>query len=201
MPGTVVVGEKSDAYACAHTNATPNSNLIAILTDRALDADAAAIFGQRIFAMPAALSMIRRACEAIDDEQFHSRVFEVFDYVSNVSTRTRAGRDRHVLRVQRIKRFIEHHAGERIALADVASAVALSPFACLRIFKHATGLTPAAYLTACRMQEATRLLKQPNLEIRDIAERCGFASQAYFARFFRNYTGLAPSEFRRQALR
>lgn len=196
-PGVVIVGDKGDAYACAHTNVTPNSSLIVNLADAAVDDDAGPIFGQRIFAMPAVPSLIRRACAAGDDEQFHSRVFEIFDFVSNASRPMREARDRQLLRVQSIKRFIEYNVGERVALADIAGAVGLSPFVCLRIFKRATGSTPGAYLAMRRIEQASRLLKHSNVEIAAVAERCGFSDQAYFARFFKNYTGMAPTQFRR----
>lgn len=200
-PGTVIVADKGDGYACAHSNLTPNSCLIVNLSNTAVDDDAGPVFGRRILTMPVVPSLIRRACAADGDEQFHSRVFEIFDFVSNVSRPIRAARDRQLLRIQSIKRFIEYNVGERITLADIAGAVGLSPFVCLRIFKRATGLTPGAYLAKCRIEQASQLLKRSNVEISAVAERCGFSDQAYFARFFKNYTGQAPTQYRRQAQR
>lgn len=198
-PGDVIVIEKDDSYGCAHTPLAPNSCLIVNLADAALDADAGPIFGRRTLALPMVPALIRRACTADDDEQFHSRVFEIFDFVSASSSPQREPRDRHVFRVQRMKRFIEHHLPEPIALADVASAVGLNPFFGLRIFKRAIGFTPGAYLTKCRVEEAARLLTRSNLGVAAISLRCGFTNQAYFARVFKNYTGLTPTQFRRQA--
>ncbi len=195
-PDIIIVAEKNDGYACAHTHLTPNSSLIANLSDSALDADAGPIFGRRIFAMPGVLPMIRRACDAIDDEQFHSRVFEIFDFVSGASRPERGDRDRRLLRVQRMKRFIERNLAERVTLSDIAQVAGLSPFACLRVFKRAKGITPNAYLAQCRIEEATRLLTATRIDIAAVAERCGFNSQAYFARFFKSYTGMAPRAFR-----
>lgn len=200
-PGEVIVAEKGDRYACSHTPDAPNSCLIVTLSDAALDADAGPIFGRRALRMPVVLSLIRRACAAQDDEQFHSRVFEIFDLVSAASDPQRKARDRQPLRVQGMKRFIERNLDESIILADIAGAVGLSPFVCLRVFKRATGLTPGAYLAKCRIDQASRLLRQSNTAIAVVAERCGFSDQAYFARVFRNHTGLAPTQFRREAQR
>jgi AraC-like DNA-binding protein len=200
VPGIVVVGARDDRYACGHSNVTPNHNLIATLADSALDGDAGPIFGQRIFEMSQALSLLRRACAAADDEQFDSRMFEIFHLVSATSNPPRDTVSRHFLRVQRMKRFIELHAAERITLSDIAASVGMSPFVCLRLFKRAAGLTPNAYLAQCRLSEALRLLRRANVDIRTVAQRSGFGDQAYFARVFKNYMGLTPTEYRRRLL-
>ena len=63
--------------------------------------------------------------------------------------------------------------------------------------KLLTNLTPAEYLTECRMDRAQALLKQsPPVAIADIARACGFSSGQYFATAFRKWTGSSPGEWR-----
>lgn len=41
------------------------------------------------------------------------------------------------------------------------------------------------------------LLRNADLEIKEVARKAGFASQSSFSRFFRQQTGMSPSEYRR----
>ncbi|WP_422100095.1 helix-turn-helix domain-containing protein [Tenacibaculum maritimum] len=43
---------------------------------------------------------------------------------------------------------------------------------------------------------ATRLLKQTNLNISEIADKTGFSDSSHFNKTFKKYTGRNPSAFR-----
>lgn len=45
--------------------------------------------------------------------------------------------------------------------------------------------------------EIKSLLRDANLEIKDIARQAGFATQSSLSRFFRQHTGMSPLEYRR----
>ena len=55
------------------------------------------------------------------------------------------------------------------------------------------------YLTAWRMQEATNLIADKKLSVAEIAERCGYDSEAAFRKGFKKVTGKTPGEVRRNA--
>ena len=57
-------------------------------------------------------------------------------------------------------------------------------------------LLTRARITAARIMAAKQLLTDSELQVREIADRLGFASQGYFGRFFRNKTGLTPNAYR-----
>lgn len=59
------------------------------------------------------------------------------------------------------------------------------------------GMTPAAYIREQRMHRARRLLASTNLQLVDIAVRCGSTDPSVFSRAFRRETGMTPSEYRR----
>lgn len=65
------------------------------------------------------------------------------------------GPDRAAVRIEEICRYIEDHAFDPLPLAVIAGRAGLSPFHLQRIFKASTGVTPRAYVEACRL----RLLK------------------------------------------
>jgi AraC-like DNA-binding protein len=190
-----VVGLHRDHYGCRHDRRFGDSNLIASLRPFALDDEDEPLFERQVVPVRAAAAL-RLALRAQGDDDFDSRVFEVFYVISTLSLRdvrrVQAGR----LRMQRVKRFIEDHAFGDLALRDIAASIGMSPFACLRQFKVHTGMTPHAYVSAVRLTRAQQLLRKTTLAVGEIGVRIGISDSAYFSRWFAKGTGLTPSRFR-----
>ncbi len=67
-----------------------------------------------------------------------------------------------------------------------------------RLTKRLFGLTPNQFITKSRIAAASRMLREPNRSVSEIAHACGFYDHSAFARAFRSATGMTPSEFRTQ---
>ncbi|EPL8196780.1 AraC family transcriptional regulator [Klebsiella aerogenes] len=83
-------------------------------------------------------------------------------------------------------------------IESMAARAFLSRATFARHFARVYHLTPQAWLSQLRMAMAARLLhldRQVRLEV--IAERCGFQSQASFAKTFKKHYGMTPGEWRR----
>lgn len=93
--------------------------------------------------------------------------------------------------------YIQAHLGENLSLSEVANELGMSQYYFCRLFKQSTGVSPHQYLIRQRVEQAKRLLKNPELSITWIALECGFANQSHFARCFRQCTGLNPNQFRK----
>ena len=65
-----------------------------------------------------------------------------------------------------------------------------------RLFANHLATTFTAYLTKLRMEEAARLLKETQKDIKEIAVLCGFGDYFYFCRVFRKQHSCTPTEFR-----
>ena len=193
---TLVAGIHGERYGCRHDHRYMDSNIIASLRASALDNDDEPLFDRQTLPAGVAPSILR-AIAAESDDTFDSRVFEIFDRVSIDSHRNTRPRRTSTLRMQRVKRFIESHAFEDLTLADIATCVNLSPFACLRQFKSRTGMTPHAYQNVLRVRHAQTLLRNAAFPISRVAASVGIRDQCYFSRWFSKETGVSPSEFRR----
>ncbi len=66
-----------------------------------------------------------------------------------------------------------------------------------RLFKNETGMSVIEYLNKCRVSEASILLVDDNVSIKDVAYYVGFTDQMYFSRVFKRVTGHTPTEYRR----
>jgi AraC-like DNA-binding protein len=196
-PGYVVAGSPGDRFGCKHNVINTDSYIFSLQPD-AFDEPDKAIFDDQVIPrlQPPRLS---RIIALDDDDAFDSFVFEMFDLVSGASLGGVARTERTNVRVQRMKRFIEQHAFESITLSDVASCVALSPFACLRQFKNATGSTPLRYISRLRLERAQELLRSEAISIEDVARRVGIRDRCYFTRWFSKETGIPPYRFRQIA--
>jgi AraC-like DNA-binding protein len=65
-------------------------------------------------------------------------------------------------------------------------------------FKAVTGMTPGQAIQRRQIEEALRLLADTRLAVTTVAEKCGFSSSSDFARRFRAFEGVSPSQFRQQ---
>jgi AraC-like DNA-binding protein len=60
------------------------------------------------------------------------------------------------------------------------------------------GLRAAAFIRSERMRRASRLLRDTNLTVPDIALRCGIGDPSVFARTFRHELDMSPTQYRAQ---
>ena len=87
-----------------------------------------------------------------------------------------------------------YHQG--FGVADFARELGITPTHLSRICRETAGRPAHALLHERLMHAARLLLADTKLTAREISERLGFSSAAYFTRAFAGYTGLTPTEFR-----
>ncbi|ASS66952.2 MULTISPECIES: AraC family transcriptional regulator [unclassified Paenibacillus] len=99
------------------------------------------------------------------------------------------------------------HAAEKRLTADwsespsvsaIAAEMGISRSQLCRIFVHVYGLSPRQYLTRRKWSKAKELLAISNLNVYTVSEQLGFRSVHHFSRQFRRWTGLTPSQYRKQ---
>ena len=44
---------------------------------------------------------------------------------------------------------------------------------------------------------AKRLLSQPDMQVKEVADQLGFPEQFTFRKYFKKHTGMSPSEFKK----
>ena len=83
------------------------------------------------------------------------------------------------------------------ALADVAEIAGISTRTLQRKLAH-VGLTYSDLLGTVRYEHASRLLRDTDCRIIDVAFSSGYTDPAHFSRAFRRMTGVTPRRFREQ---
>lgn len=94
--------------------------------------------------------------------------------------------------------FMEEHYHEPISARDVAHGVGVSYTHLAHLFKEVKRCAITDWLNKLRIEKAKVLLKNPNLEVKEVAAKVGFNDSNYFCRFFKKYTGTTPIEYRQQ---
>ena len=64
------------------------------------------------------------------------------------------------------------------------------------IIKEKTRVTAGRILATVRTEAASKLLRDPELTIQQIAEKLSFADQSSFGKFFKKHTGMSPMRYR-----
>ena len=93
---------------------------------------------------------------------------------------------------------MERNLENPLPLADVAREAGLSQRQLERLFRTHTGVTAVQYYLGSRLDRARSLVTQTEMPLLAVAVACGFSSQEYFARAYREHFGLQPSRDRRE---
>lgn len=91
--------------------------------------------------------------------------------------------------------YIEQHFNERISADKIASLCGLTRFRFSRLFHGAFGITFQSYVMRHRIASACHLLRRPSVSITEVGYAVGFNDASYFARMFKRYVGMLPSEY------
>jgi len=102
------------------------------------------------------------------------------------------------LAVLRGPQFVQQHFHEKFPASAIAKYCGLSRFQFSRSFHHVFGITFREYLLRYRIREACVRLSKGTAPVTEIAYAVGFHDGSYFARMFRRYTGMLPSQYARE---
>jgi AraC-like DNA-binding protein len=93
---------------------------------------------------------------------------------------------------------LEDNLHRPVFVADVAARFRLSPTHLTRLFRAEINETPMQALTRMRLARAQSLLRDPALNIGEVAAACGFESLSFFSRVFTRHFGRPPTRYRRE---
>jgi AraC-like DNA-binding protein len=102
--------------------------------------------------------------------------------------------------LQHMREVIDEEPERPLRLPEIASVANISAKHLCRLFQSSIGCSPMHAYRLLRLQLALALLSRSNLTIKQIANRCGFASQFQFSRCFAETFGHAPTIIRQKLL-
>ena len=100
--------------------------------------------------------------------------------------------------IRQIFAYVNDHLMEEVTRESIAQHVHFHPAYLSRFFKKQTGLSLSAYILAKRIEQAKKLLAQPELKIGHIVHRLGYYNCSHFSRTFKKVTGFTPKQYRKR---
>lgn len=96
-----------------------------------------------------------------------------------------------------VMNYIYAHYTEEIELSSLATEIGVTQEHLCRIFKDYTSMRPFEYITDLRIQSAkTILLENTDMNVEEVAERCGYHSTSYFIKKFKERENIPPQKYR-----
>lgn len=94
--------------------------------------------------------------------------------------------------------FIRNHIGEKLQVTDVVDHCRTSRRTLEKLFKTYLKKSPREEILRLRIERAQKYLTDTDIQMPEIAERCGFGHQERFTVSFRQYTNMTPSAYRKK---
>ncbi|MEK6795178.1 MAG: AraC family transcriptional regulator [Spirochaetota bacterium] len=98
--------------------------------------------------------------------------------------------------ILRVREHVESHYTQPLSIADLAAIANLTPAHFGTMYKRHVGLAPVAHIIELRMLEASTLLANRNMKIRDVAAAVGYEDIYHFSKLFKKRFGKSPRAYR-----
>lgn len=99
-------------------------------------------------------------------------------------------------KLRELQLWILDHLQEDLSVPRLAAKAVMSERNFARRFAQTVGVTPAQYVSTVRLEAARRKLEENDLQISQVARRCGFGTQETMRRSFVSELGVSPSDYR-----
>ncbi|MEJ7736975.1 MAG: AraC family transcriptional regulator [Chitinophagaceae bacterium] len=101
-------------------------------------------------------------------------------------------------RINIVYQYLKEHYNEKIALSDVALLVNMSEEAFSRFFSKTIQKPFFSFLNEYRINIATKLLIETDMQVAEICYSCGYESLPFFYRQFIKYKNCPPQAYRKK---
>lgn len=98
--------------------------------------------------------------------------------------------------LRELQAWIPDHLGEDLSVPALARRAQMSDRNFARAFRRETGMTPAAYVEAARVESARIALESGAMPVESVARQAGFGTVETLRRAFRRRVGVSPVDYR-----
>lgn len=102
--------------------------------------------------------------------------------------------------VEKARQYVLNHIEDRLLLQDVADEVCISAGYLSTLFKKQYNQSFVSFINQAKVEYACKLIREHKYLISDISCRLSFENAYYFARVFKKYMGMTPSEYEKSLM-
>ena len=120
----------------------------------------------------------------------------LYDLLAQISRLCSAGSAKSAMICSVVRYIHQHYTEAELDVETLSREFHISSSQLRRLFHQELGVSPLQYILNLRLELAQNLLRHECLPVQTVALRCGFSSEFYFSRLFRQKVGVPPSSFR-----
>lgn len=174
-----------------------DTHLVAIgfEADELLDSSSDVIFGDDpnlvIFEL---IEKIRK--EYIAKSNDYSQMINAYLAETIIKIKRKINERQHIPNIDYIKNYLDEYFMNDIDLNALAKDMSYTPEHFRLLFKKHFGTSPKNYVIQKRMDFAKTLITSSDLQLTEIAERCGYWNYKHFSAYFIKMVGVSPHAYR-----
>lgn len=153
---------------------------------------------------PAAKGHLEAICDLNIYEEVRTELFvqgHLMLILDGILSHGRQGEPRRSVPVRKALDILSSRLEEKTDMARLGGELGISPGYLGSLFKEEMGVSLRKYARNLRIRRAIQFFYYPELSLSDIALKCGFNDVFYFSKAFKEYTGKAPRDYRREITR
>lgn len=130
----------------------------------------------------------------------HALCYEVIDaYITNIAVETLKQTRKDKI-FQSFITLLYKHFGTHRDVSFYAGQLNLTPRYFTTLIHDVSGKTPLQWISMFVIIEAKRLLSNPDISVKEAANRLNFTERSFFGHYFKQYAGCSPSEYKARLL-
>ena len=94
--------------------------------------------------------------------------------------------------------IIENLDNTGLDIPFICKQIGMSRASLYNKLKAITDMGANDYINKIRIEQAIKLIKETDLNFNEISDKVGFASSRYFSTSFKQYTGVTPTQYKKQ---
>lgn len=123
-------------------------------------------------------------------------LYELSNMLHSRTTIQKARKSRKELQFETFIHRVAKNFRESRSVTFYANEMCLSPKHLSRVIKEVSGNSASEWIDAYVVMEAKSLLKTSRMTVDEISTQLNFANQSFFGKYFKQHTGMTPSQYR-----
>ncbi|WP_020610955.1 helix-turn-helix transcriptional regulator [Sediminispirochaeta bajacaliforniensis] len=136
-------------------------------------------------------------------ELLRIRAMELFflemEFIGKECPNTHQPSVRSVERIKKVKQYIDKAVEQELSIDLLCDSFFMSRTTLKEAFRKTFHVPVYTYIKNCRMEHASRQLKEGDETVLEIANRLGYSNPSKFASAFKSVYGITPLQFRKKA--
>ncbi len=127
--------------------------------------------------------------------EIYLTIYEIFSFIANDYSNDKRKSDFKI--IEKSINYLENDCEFKLNMRDLANMDNVSLRYFEKLFKEYSGVSPKEYMDSRRISFVKIFLSEKNISLEEIAQRLSFYDSGHLCRFFKQKTGLTPTEYKK----